>query len=115
MRKLNYTGKICVVLCAILCVGSLSGCSTAMQSLADGTDAVLNGLADGTDIVLNGLSEGADQALGGLSEADDGQAKDSIVNAFGEAGARSRKYNPHHLFTFSRKRRSSSFSSLRGR
>ena len=73
MRKLNYTGKICVVLCAILCVGSLSGCSTAMQSLADGTDAVLNGLADGTDIVLNGLSE-----------ADDGQAKDSIVNAFGE-------------------------------
>lgn len=84
MRKLNYTGKICVVLCAILCVGSLSGCSTAMQSLADGTDAVLNGLADGTDIVLNGLSEGADQALGGLSEADDGQAKDSIVNAFGE-------------------------------
>ena len=84
MRKLNYTGKICVVLCAILCVGSLSGCSTAMQSLADGTDAVLNGLEDGTDIVLNGLSEGADQALGGLSEADDGQAKDSIVNAFGE-------------------------------
>lgn len=84
MRKLNYTGKICVVLCAILCVGSLSGCSTAMQSLADGTDAVLNGLADGTDIVLNGLSEGADQALGGLSEADDGQAKDSIVNAFSE-------------------------------
>ena len=73
MRKLNYTGKICVVLCAILCVGSLSGCSTAMQSLADGTD-----------IVLNGLSEGADQALGGLSEADDGQAKDSIVKAFGE-------------------------------
>ena len=71
MRKLNYTGKICVVLCAILCVGSLSGCSTAMQSLADGTDAVLNGLADGTDIVLNGLSEGADQALGGLSEAGD--------------------------------------------
>lgn len=72
MRKLNYTGKICVVLYAILCAGSLSGCSTAMQSLADGTDAVLNGLADGTDIVLNGLSEGADQALGGLSEADDG-------------------------------------------
>lgn len=73
MRKLNYTGKICTLLCAILCVGSLSGCSTAMQSLADGTDAVLNGLADG-----------ADQALGDLSEADDGQAKDSIVKAFGE-------------------------------
>ena len=57
MRKLNYMGKICVVLCAIFCVGSLSGCSTAMQSLTDGADAVLNGLADGTDIVLNGLSK----------------------------------------------------------
>ena len=64
MRKLNYTGKICAVLCAILCVGNLSGCEIAMQSLDDGTDAVLNGLADGTD---NGLSEGADQVLGGLS------------------------------------------------
>ena len=84
MRKSNYKGKICVFLCALLCVVSLSGCSTAMQSLTDGADAVLNGLADGTDIVLNGLAEGADQALGGLSEADDGQAKDSIVKAFGE-------------------------------
>ena len=81
MRKLNYTGKICAVLCAILCVGNLSGCEIAMQSLDDGTDAVLNGLADGTD---NGLSEGADQVLGGLSEADDGHAKDSIVKAFGK-------------------------------
>ena len=57
MRKLNYMGKICVVLCAIFCVGSLSGCSTAMQSLTDGADAVLNGLADGTDIVLNTKDE----------------------------------------------------------
>ena len=39
MRKLNYTGKICVVLCAILCVGSLSGCGAAMQSLTDGAVA----------------------------------------------------------------------------
>ena len=73
MRKSNYKGKICVFLCALLCVVSLSGCSTVMQSLADGTDAVLNGLADG-----------ADQALGDLSEADDGQAKDSILEAFGK-------------------------------
>lgn len=73
MRKLNYAGKICALLCAIFCIGSLSGCSTAMQSLADGTDAVLNGLADG-----------ADQALGDLSEVDDGQAKDSILEAFGK-------------------------------
>ena len=70
MRKSNYKGKICVFLCALLCVVSLSGCSTVMQSLADGTDAVLNGLTDGTDIVLNG--------------ADDGQAKDSILEAFGK-------------------------------
>lgn len=84
MRKLSYTGKICTLLCSILCVGSLSGCSTAMQSFADGTDAVLNGLTDGTDIVLNGLADGADQTLGDLSEADDGHAKDSIVKAFGE-------------------------------
>lgn len=84
MQKFNYIGKICAFLCALLCVGSLSGCSTAMQSLADGTDAVLNGLADGTDIVLNGLSDGTDQALGALSEADDSQAKDSILEAFGE-------------------------------
>ena len=84
MRKSNYKGKICVFLCALLCVVSLSGCSTVMQSLADGTDAVLNGLTDGTDIVLNGLADGADQALGDLSEADDGQAKDSILEAFGK-------------------------------
>ena len=84
MRKLNYAGKICALLCAIFCIGSLSGCSTAMQSLADGTDAVLNGLANGTDIVLNGLADGADQALGDLSEVDDGQAKDSILEAFGK-------------------------------
>lgn len=55
-----------------------------MQFLADGTDDVLNGLADGTDIVLHGLSEGTDQVFGSLSEADDGQAKDSIVKAFGD-------------------------------
>jgi len=84
MRKFNYANKTCVFLCALLCIGSLSGCSTTMQSLANGTDAVLNGLADGTDIVLNGLADGADQALGDLAEADDGQAKDSILEDFGK-------------------------------
>lgn len=83
MQNYNYTRKICAFICALLCVGSLSGCSTAMQSLVDGTDAVLNGLADGTDIVMNGLADGADQALGSLSDADDGQAKDNILEAFG--------------------------------
>lgn len=64
MRNFNYTRKICAFLCALLCIGSMSGCSTIMQSLADGTDAVLNGLADGTNIVMSGLADGADQAFG---------------------------------------------------
>lgn len=84
MRKLNDTSKICTFLCIVLCVGSLSGCGAAMQFLADGTDAVLNGLADGTNIVMNGLADGTEQILSDLSEADDGQAKDSILKAFGE-------------------------------
>lgn len=35
-------------------------------------------------IVLNGLADGTNQALDALSEADDGQAKDSILEAFGK-------------------------------
>ena len=84
MRKSNYTGKICAFFCALLCISSLSGCSAAMQSLADGTDIVLNSLADGVDIVLDGLSDGADQALGVLSETDDGQAQDRNLEVFNE-------------------------------
>lgn len=82
MRKFNYAHKICVFLCALLCVVSLSGCSTAMQSLANGTDAVLNGLADGTDIVLNGLTDGTNQIIDSLAEADDSQLKDGILEAY---------------------------------
>ena len=82
MQNSNYARKICTVICALLCVGSLSGCSAALQSLADGTDDVLNGLADATDSVMNDLADGADQALSFLSEADDGQTKDSILRAF---------------------------------
>lgn len=82
MRKLNHTGKICTLLCILLCAISLSGCGVVMQSLADGTDAVLNGLAEGTDTVLNGLADGTDQALGALAETDDSQVKDSILKAF---------------------------------
>ena len=36
------------------------------------------------DIVLNGLADGTNQALDALSEADDGQAKNSILEAFGK-------------------------------
>ena len=50
--------KIISFTCALLCACSLSGCSTAMQSLADGTDAILSGLADGTDIVAQRQSSG---------------------------------------------------------
>ena len=63
MQNSNYARKICTVICALLCVGSLSGCSAALQSLADGTDDMLNGLADATDSVMNDLADGADQAL----------------------------------------------------
>lgn len=109
MRTSNYIRKICGFFCVLLCVGSLSGCSTAMQSLADGTDAVLNGLTDGTDLVINGLADGADQVLGSLSEADNGQAKDSILGVFhalvddvGTAPLTSQnKYDSHQLFPFS--------------
>ncbi len=109
LRTSNYIRKICGFFCVLLCVGSLSGCSTAMQSLADGTDAVLNGLTDGTDLVINGLADGADQVLGSLSEADNGQAKDSILGVFralvddaGTAPLTSQnKYDSHQLFPFS--------------
>ncbi len=91
MRNFNYTRKFFAFLCALFCIGNLSGCSTAMQSLADGTDAVLNRLADGTDIVMNGLADGTNQMLDSLAEADDGQLKDRILEAYGtlvdEAGS----------------------------
>lgn len=83
--------KIISFTCALLCACSLSGCSTAMQSLADGTDAILSGLADGTDIVMNGLADGTSQILDSLTETDDGQLKDHLLEAYGtlldEAGS----------------------------
>ena len=72
--------KIISFTCALLCACSLSGCSTAMQSLADGTDAILSGLADGTS-----------QILDSLTETDDGQLKGHLLEAYGmlldEAGS----------------------------
>ena len=53
MKKNNTVRKIFIFISALLCACSLSGCSTAMQSLADGTDAILSGLADGTDNEMN--------------------------------------------------------------
>ena len=91
MKKNNTVRKIFIFISALLCACSLSGCSTAMQSLADGTDAVLNGLADGADIVMNGLADGTSQILDSLTETDDGQLKDHLLEAYGtlldEAGS----------------------------
>ena len=90
-RKNNSVGKRFFFIAALLCVCSLSGCSTAIQSLADGTDAILNGLADGTDIVLNGLADGTGQMLDSLTKADDSRLKDRLLEAYGalldEAGS----------------------------
>ena len=90
-RKNNSVGKRFFFIAALLCAFSLSGCSTAIQSLADGTDAILNGLADGTDIVLNGLADGTGQMLDSLTKADDGRLKDHLLEAYGtlldEAGS----------------------------
>lgn len=79
-RKNNSVGKRFFFIAALLCAFSLSGCSTAIQSLADGTDAILNGLADGTG-----------QMLDSLTKADDGRLKDRLLEAYGalldEAGS----------------------------
>lgn len=97
-KKNNSAGKsffsIPVLTAALLCACSLSGCSAAMQSLADGTDTVLNGLADSTDIMMDGLADGTDtamnaladgagQMLDSLTEADDGRLKDLLLEAYG--------------------------------
>ena len=90
-RKNNSVGKRFFFIAALLCACSLSGCSTAIQSLADGTDAILNGLAGGTDIVLNGLADGTGQMLDSLTKADDCRLKDHLLEAYGtlldEAGS----------------------------
>ena len=90
-RKNNSVGKRFFFIAALLCACSLSGCSTAIQSLADGTDAILNGLAGGTDIVLNGLADGTGQMLDSLTKVDDGRLKDRLLEAYGalldEAGS----------------------------
>ncbi len=54
MRK---TRKRCAPLltCGLFCALLLSGCSSMMQSVADGTDAVLNGLAEGADQIAGAL------------------------------------------------------------
>ena len=62
MRK---TRKRCAPLltCGLFCALLLSGCSSMMQSVADGTDAVLNGLAEGTDQIAGALADMTDAAL----------------------------------------------------
>ena len=68
-RKNNSVGKRFFFIAALLCAFSLSGCSTAIQSLADGTG----------------------QMLDSLTKVDDGRLKDHLLEAYGalldEAGS----------------------------
>ena len=82
MRK---TRKRCAPLltCGLFCALLLSGCSSMMQSVADGTDAVLNGLAEGTDQVAGALADMTDAALGAAADATDDSVKDALVDAYG--------------------------------
>lgn len=81
MRK---TRKRCAPLltCGLFCALLLSGCSSMMQSVADGTDAVLNGLAEGTDQVAGALADMTDAALGAAADATDDSVKDAILDAY---------------------------------
>ena len=82
MRK---TRKRCAPLltCGLFCALLLSGCSSMMQSVADGTDAVLNGLAEGTDQIAGALADMTDAALGAAADATDDSVKDTLVGAYG--------------------------------
>ena len=81
MRK---TRKRCAPLltCGLFCALLLSGCSSMMQSVADGTDAVLNGLAEGTDQIAGALADMTDAALGAAADATDDSVKDAILDAY---------------------------------
>lgn len=82
MRK---TRKRCAPLltCGLFCALLLSGCSSMMQSVADGTDAVLNGLAEGADQIAGALADMTDAALGAAADATDDSVKDTLVGAYG--------------------------------
>ena len=82
MRK---TRKRCAPLltCGLFCALLLSGCSSMMQSVADGTDAVLNGLAEGADQIAGALADMTDAALDAAADATDDSVKDAILNAYG--------------------------------
>lgn len=81
MRK---TRKRCAPLltCGLFCALLLSGCSSMMQSVADGTDAVLNGLAEGTDQIAGALADMTDAALDAAADATDDSVKDAILDAY---------------------------------
>ena len=81
MRK---TRKRCAPLltCGLFCALLLSGCSSMMQSVADGTDAVLNGLAEGADQIAGALADMTDAALDAAADATDDSVKDAILDAY---------------------------------
>ena len=81
MRKLENKRAL-LLLCGLLCVILLSGCSGMMQSLADGTDAMLGGLANGADQVAGALADMTDAALDAAADATDDSVKDAILDAY---------------------------------
>ena len=82
MRK-NRKRWALLLICGLLCVILLSGCSDMMQALADGTDAVLGGLAEGTDRIAGALADGTDAVLDAAAGATDDSVKDTILDAYG--------------------------------
>lgn len=82
MRK---TRKRCAPLltCGLFCALLLSGCSSMMQSVADGTDAVLNGLAEGADQIAGALADMTDASLDAAADATDDTVKDAVLDAYG--------------------------------
>ena len=83
MQKIICMKKVLLFLGGLICVFSLSGCSTVVKSMMDGDDSVLNGLADGANRVMEGFADGANQTLDSLSEADEGQLKDHVLETYG--------------------------------
>lgn len=72
-----------LLLCSLFCALLLSSCSDALQSMADGADAVFGGLAEGTDRVTGVLSDMTDAVLGTAADATDDTVKDAILDAYG--------------------------------
>ena len=84
--KENRKRWVPLLTCGLFCALLLSGCSSMMQSVADGTDAVLNGLAEGADQIAGALADMTDAALDAAADATDDSVKDAILDAMTKYG-----------------------------